>query len=144
MPAGRPRKQIDKADFESLMALQCTLEEVTAFFDHKLGGCSEDTIERWCKRTYGLKFADVAPIKKQLGKISIRRAQFRLMEKGNATMCIFLGKNYLGQTDAVRVESRSDGMLADLINGLKEPADGIHEETAGVDAEMATEPVETN
>ena len=94
----RPRIEIDKKDFESLLVLQCTLKEVTAFFNNKLGGCSEDTIERWCKRTYHKSFAEVSAEKRELGKISIRRAQFRMMEK-NAAMLIFMGKNYLGQKD---------------------------------------------
>lgn len=94
----RPRIEIDKKDFESLLVIQCTLKEITAFFDNKLGGCSEDTIERWCKRTYGKSFAEVSVKKKQLGKISVRRAEFRMMEK-NAAVLIFLAKNLLGQSD---------------------------------------------
>lgn len=95
---GRPRKEIDKTDFEGLLAIQCTLGEVTAFFDHKLNGCSEDTIERWCKREYGECFAEVSKKKQEIGKISLRRMQFKHAEK-NASMAIFLGKNYLGQRD---------------------------------------------
>lgn len=94
----RPRKEIDKTDFEGLLAIQCTLEEVTAFFDHKLNGCSQDTIERWCKRTYGESFAEISKKKREIGKISLRRMQFKHAEK-NPSMAIFLGKNYLGQRD---------------------------------------------
>lgn len=125
------------------MAIQCSLQEVAAFFAHKLGSCSPDTIERWCERTYGRNFADVQEEKRNFGRISIRRAQFRLLEKGNVSMCIFLGKNYLGQSDNVKIESRADGMLADLINGLKEPYD-IHEEATGADGEVAEERAETD
>ena len=96
----RPRKNIERKDFESLLAIQCTLEEVTAFFDHKLDGCSADTIERWCKRTYNESFADIAAKKRNLGKISLRRAQFELAKK-NGAVAIFLGKNYLGQKDSI-------------------------------------------
>lgn len=98
----RPRKQIDKKDFESLLTIQCSLAEVTAFFDHKLNGCSEDTIERWCKRTYKKSFAEVSAIKKELGKISIRRAQFRMMERNPAAL-IWVSKQYLGQTDKAEI-----------------------------------------
>ncbi|MBM7045428.1 hypothetical protein [Rhizobium lusitanum] len=35
---------------------------------------------------------------KEMGKTSLRRTQFRLAQK-NASMAIFLGKNYLDQTD---------------------------------------------
>lgn len=122
---GRPRKQIDKKDFESLLAIQCTLEEVTAFFDHKLDGCSEDTIERWCKRTYKKNFAEVSAQKRNLGKISLRRAQFELAKK-NATMSIFLGKNYLGQSDKVVYENHDAiDRLDDILEGVRANATNI-------------------
>lgn len=95
MPAGRPRKEIDQKEFEKLCGLQCTVEEIAAWFD-----CSVDTIERWCEKEYGQKFADVFSEKRSYGKISLRRTQWQLAEK-NASMAIFLGKNYLGQRDAV-------------------------------------------
>ena len=90
----RPRIEIDKDDFEKLCGLFCTLDEIAGFFD-----CSEDTIERWCKRTYGESFAETWKKKSSRGKISIRRNQMNLSKK-NAAMAIWLGKNYLGQTDA--------------------------------------------
>ena len=95
---GRPMKEINQKDFESLLAIQCTENEIVSFFDTRLNGCSNDTIERWCKRTYGKTFAVVAKEKRCLGKISLRRTQFRMAEK-SVPMAIFLGKNYLDQTD---------------------------------------------
>lgn len=106
----RPRKEIDQKTFEALLEIQATLEEVTAVFNHILDGCSEDTIERWCRRTYkdekgkGRSFADVAAEKRAVGKISLRRAQWELAKR-NATMAIWLGKQYLGQTDDVGYNS---------------------------------------
>jgi len=90
---GRPRKEIDSDQFEKLCGLQCTLAEIAGWF-----GCSEDTIERWCKRTYTAGFADAFKRFSQSGKISLRRFQFKIAEK-NAAMAIFLGKQYLGQKD---------------------------------------------
>lgn len=98
MAGGRPRIEIDQQDFESLLAIQCTLEEVTAFFEHKLGKCSQDTIERWCKRTYKENFAEVSAKKRAIGKISLRRAGWQLAQK-NPAVHIFYCKNYLGMTD---------------------------------------------
>ena len=89
----RPRKEIDGEQFKKLCAIQCTLAEIAGWF-----GCSEDTIERWCKRTFGKGFADAFKTFSQSGKISLRRYQFKLAEK-NAAMAIFLGKQYLGQRD---------------------------------------------
>lgn len=90
---GRPITNIDIEQFEKLCELQCTLDEITAFFR-----VSDKTIESWCKRTYGLNFSEVFKQKRQAGKISLRRIQFHLAKKSPA-MAIFLGKNYLGQSD---------------------------------------------
>lgn len=54
-------------------------------------------------------------------KIRLRRNQLKLSEK-SAAMAIFLGKQYLGQTDEYNFGTK-DGMLADLISGLKEPVE---------------------
>nr|DAI28627.1 MAG TPA: putative terminase small subunit [Caudoviricetes sp.] len=93
----RPRKEIDQKQFENLCGLQCTLEEICGWFDV----CS-DTLETWCKRTYKRSFSEVFAQKRGVGKISLRRSQWRLAEK-SASMAIFLGKQYLGQRDNVDV-----------------------------------------
>lgn len=98
MPAGRPKKQIDKAQFEKLCGLQCTLEEFCCYFD-----CDNKTLEKWCKRTYKQNFSEIFKVKKGNGKISLRRKQFELAMSGNSTMLIWLGRNMLGQTDKIEV-----------------------------------------
>lgn len=111
--AGRPRKEINKTEFEKLCGLQCALDEIADWFD-----CSEDTIERWCKRTYKENFADVFAKKRGKGKIALRRAQFELAKK-SAAMAIFLGKNYLGQTDnggTAQKDIEDLAPLAEMIN----------------------------
>lgn len=120
---GRPRKQIDPKQFESLCGMMCTEEEIAGFFD-----CSVDTIENWCKRTYNETFSETFKKKCVAGKMSLRRAQFRLAEK-SAAMAIFLGKNYLGQTDHVEVEDNT--ALAKLDELLK----GVHENAIQSEAE---------
>jgi hypothetical protein len=92
---GRPKKNIDVQKFEKLCGLQCTKEEIASFFN-----CSEDTIENFCKRQYKETFSAVFNKKRGLGKISLRRSQWKLAEKSPA-MAIFLGKQYLNQTDKV-------------------------------------------
>ena len=114
--AGRPRKEIDKKQFEQLCALQCTLDEIAGFFD-----CSPDTIERWCKREYKMHFADVFRIKRQKGKISLRRNQFKLAEK-HPQMAIWLGKNYLDQIDhtEIAISEISDDVRAEIEDFLND------------------------
>lgn len=94
MRTGRPRKQIDKSQFESLCGIQCTIEEVCQFFE-----CDEVTLNRWCKETYKMTFSQVFKAKRGVGKISLRRAQYQLALKGNSSMLIWLGKQYLDQAE---------------------------------------------
>lgn len=117
----RPRIEIDAKSFESLCSLQCTLPEIADFFH-----CSEDTVERWCKRTYDDCFAVVFKKKSGKGKISLRRAQFRLAET-NASMAIWLGKQYLGQCDdGILQTSQSSRGDDPLSKSLKEVAERMN------------------
>ena len=90
---GRPRKEIDAVQFEKLCYLQCTEGEVCDFFE-----ITDKTLNNFCKREYGATFSEVFKQKRGKGKISLRRAQFKLAQT-NATMAIWLGKQYLGQKD---------------------------------------------
>ncbi len=105
---GRPMKEIDKAQFEKLCEMQCTLLEVTAFFD-----VTDKTLESWCRRTYEKTFSEVFKLKRQGGYISLRRSQFQLAKK-SAAMAIFLGKNYLGQTDKDKWQRQQDEKFLEL------------------------------
>lgn len=98
----RPRKEIDKAEFEKLCGIQCTEEEICAWF-----GVTDKTLSSWCKRTYRQSFSETFRQKRGIGRIALRRAQFQLMKK-NATMAIWLGKQWLGQTDKVEQTKRFD------------------------------------
>lgn len=97
---GRPKIAIDQKIFENLCAIQCTEVEICSCFD-----CCEDTLNKWCKENYkdengkSMTFSEVFAVKRQKGRASLRRSQFQLAEKGNATMLIWLGRNYLGQKD---------------------------------------------
>ena len=104
--AGRKPAEIDKMQFESLCALQCTLDEISAFFR-----VSDRTIERWCKREYKANFVDVFKKASADGKMSLRRLQWKSARDGNVTMQIFLGKQWLGQTD--KVEQRTDATVTE-------------------------------
>lgn len=116
----RPRKEIDQKDFESLCALQCTKEEICGFFD-----VSDKTLENWCKRTYSEGFSEVFKKKRGKGKISLRRAQFRLAAK-SASMAIWLGKQWLGQKDTVEIERPDEVVISNnLVEVIKISAQNL-------------------
>ena len=112
---GRPQINIDQSDFEKLCVMQCTKNDIANWFE-----CSEDTIERWCKRTYGETFAVVFAQKREKGKVSLRRMQWKSAEAGNVTMQIFLGKQYLGQKDQQGIEiAESKDKFAEVMDMWK-------------------------
>ena len=92
---GRPKKKIDKKQFEAWCTIQCTEEEILAVLD-----VADKTLNAWCKETYGQTFYEVFKAKKAGGRMSLRRKQWNLAET-NASMAIFLGKQFLGQSDKV-------------------------------------------
>ncbi len=111
---GRPRLIIDKRLFENLCAIQCTLEEICSVLD-----CDNKTVETWCKYEYGKNFSEIFSKKRKRGLVSLRRAQFqKAIDEKNTTMQIWLGKQWLGQTEKehVKVDSKVGvTTLADLM-----------------------------
>lgn len=89
----RPKKELDQEQFEKLCSYQCTKLEICDFLH-----VTDKTLDAWVKRIYGKGFSEVYLEKRSAGKISLRRAQFKLAER-NAAMAIWLGKQYLGQRE---------------------------------------------
>lgn len=108
MAIGRPKKEINQKQFESLCAIQCTQEEICGVLD-----VDDKTLSKWCQETYEMSFSEVFRQKRQGGKASLRRNQWRMSET-NPTMAIWLGKQYLGQRDNVEDERASKETLAKL------------------------------
>ena len=94
--AGRKAIHIDLVELEKLCSLQCTDEEIAAWF-----GVSTRTIESRRKQP---QFASVMNRGRAKGRISVRRAQMKLLEAGNGTMGVWLGKQLLGQRDVTHIE----------------------------------------
>jgi hypothetical protein len=92
----RPEAKIDIAELEKLCGMQCTDEEIAAFF-----GVSTRTIER---RRKVKRFSDVMENAKAKGRVSVRRSLFKLAGNGNIAAAIFLAKNLLGYRDVVNTE----------------------------------------
>ena len=96
MPAGRPKKEIDYILAEKLANIMCTQEEIASYFD-----CDVRTLQR------DKEFCRVYKKGLDQGRMSLRRKQYSMSET-NVTMAIWLGKQYLGQTD--KVESRNENV----------------------------------
>src|SRR5690242_6874394 len=93
---GRKPIQIDLVELEKLSSLYCTHQELADWF-----GVSLRTIESRRRRP---EFAAAMQRGRAKGGISVRRAQMKMLESGNASMGIWLGKQILGQREVVTNE----------------------------------------
>jgi len=101
---GRPIPVIDFAQVEELAAIQCTRSEICAVLNIAIS-----TLANRAKTDAQLAAAIARG--KERGKASIRRQQYKLLTEGNATMGVWLGKQYLDQRD------KSDYRHADADGG---------------------------
>lgn len=92
--------------------MQCTDEEIAAWF-----GVTTRTIER---RRLEPQFAEVMERGKARRRISVRRMQMKMLEEGNATMGVWLGKQLLGQTDQLTVNTSETVIFLDTLSLQRE------------------------
>jgi hypothetical protein len=108
--AVRGRKfDIDPEELERLCQMQATDEEIADFY-----GISTRTLER---RRQEPVFAEAMQRGRAKGKLTVRRHQFRMLEQGNATMGIWLGKQYLGQGDQPFIEVINNSIVVLACDG---------------------------
>lgn len=114
-PTGRPPKDFDPKTFEGLCSIQCSNTEIYAVLDGQ-----EDSVKSWVKRHYGIDFNEAKKRFSEGGKASLRRKQSRLADR-NAAMAIWLGKNWLGQTDGVQTPEVMMEMMKLLLDRTRDP-----------------------
>jgi len=107
-----PLKIIDWEKVDSMCKIQCTGEEIASVLD-----IDYDTLATACKREKKVPFSDYIGQKKLGGKASLRRNQWKLAQDGNATMLVWLGKNYLDQTDKREItEKEAKPIVINVVN----------------------------
>mgnify|MGYP006409564103 FL=1 len=117
---GRPRIKINSDQVENLAEFGCTTLEIAKFFK-----CDESTVRKRHKE-------DMVRGREKM-KIKLRQIQFKLAET-NAAMSIFLGKNYLAQTDRQSID-----LTGNLETVLKEC--GYEESNIGAEADPQQEEI---
>ena len=88
---GSPKLDIDAEKVEMLASFGCSTVEIA-----KLHNCDEQTI-----RT---RFKPELERGRESMKIKLRQLQWKTAEQGSNAMLIFLGKQYLGQSDRNELE----------------------------------------
>lgn len=121
-PKGRPRLKLNEDGaqmVEVLAGLFCT--------DEEMAGAMKCSVECLLSPMNRELFAERKKTGLESGKCSLRRKQFKLADK-SAAMAIFLGKNYLGQTDGTTQKLEITGPEQNqLVQALKHAAVRVDE-----------------
>jgi hypothetical protein len=96
MAGGRPKKVVDYALVEKLANIQCTEVEISEILEISTRTLQKDK-----------EFLRIYKKGLESGKSSLRRLQWKAAEKGNPTMLVWLGKQYLNQKDRSEVEQHN-------------------------------------
>ena len=119
--AGVPKKNIDYDELDRLLAIGCTGEECASFFN-----IDYDTLNARIKDKYHQSFSEYHAYRTASYKVSLRRMQTRSAmgeknEKGkyilfpNVNMQIWLGKQFLGQSDKQEMKHETTQPFAILL-----------------------------
>jgi hypothetical protein len=112
MAGGRPKIEIDYALVEKLASIQCTQEEMASVLGLSLRKLQQDA-----------EFMRIYKKGMDFGKSSLRRLQWKAAEKGNTSMLIWLGKQYLQQHEPkqdIGIDANTD-----IISEIKSLTDKI-------------------
>ena len=124
---GRPRNEINVIEVEKLCALGCTQNEIANWLhvsESTIDKRIADTVTTYAiedaktRNVVHLTFRELMNRGYARVKISIRRQQLKLVEEGNPTMCIWMGKQLLGQKDKIVQEvatKKGGATLAELL-----------------------------
>jgi len=99
---GRPEKPIDYEKLSKLCSIHCTGEESASIL-----GCSYEHLNNKLHEDGHGGFLEYFKKHSSSGKMSLRRKQFESALAGNVTMMVWLGKQYLGQTDKQEIDMTS-------------------------------------
>lgn len=109
--AGRPRTVFDWDQVGRLCKIQCTQDEIIDIL-----GTTIDTLADACKRELGVDFSTFYSQKRAGGKRSLRRKQWQTaVEDGNPTLLIWLGKQYLGQSEKQELTGKDGKALFEKV-----------------------------
>lgn len=103
---GRPKKEIDSVLFDELIQLPLSNEDIA-----KCLRCHVDTVNAYCQERFGVSFSDCKEQNRQTFRKNILAKQYEMACKGDRVMLIWLGKQYLGQSEKTVIQGDEEKPL---------------------------------
>lgn len=102
--AGRPQTKFNWEVLNAILQYGATLLDSSEIL-----GVSEDTIQRAIKKEHGITFSEYR--NKKMGRVRIKllQKQIDVAMNGSVPLLIWLGKQYLGQSDKQEIEQEKIG-----------------------------------
>ncbi len=97
---GRPKAIIDWEKVNRYLQAQCDGASIAS-----LMGIHPDTLYNAAERKFKMTFSAYSAQKKSEGKELLRAKQFSVAMEGDKTMLVWLGKQYLGQSDKQEIDT---------------------------------------
>lgn len=103
---GRPQKTFNWETLDGILQYGATVPDAAEIL-----GVSEDTIERSIKKNHGLTFAEYR--NKKMGRVRIKllQKQIAMALNGSVPLLIWLGKQYLGQSEKQEIEHAGNSVI---------------------------------
>ena len=107
-------KKVDEEAIKKLAQLHCTYDEIAEF-----SGVSTKTLQR--------NYVHLIKKGREMGRISLRRAQFEKALSGNVVMQIWLGKQHLDQKEKIEQTNYNEPLPLVIETVSEEIKDGQKE-----------------
>lgn len=101
MKTGRPKKTLEAMKFDGWDQLDTMIVFGSEMFCAEKLGLNIDTLAARIKEKYGCSFSEYKKKRREPLMINLLRKQYDVAMTGNVSMLIWLGKQYLGQTDKI-------------------------------------------
>ena len=100
----RPKTKIDWEKVDGFLKAQCDGAAIAGIF-----GIHPNTLYKACEEKHKISFSEYSALKRTEGKELLRAKMYQEAMKGDKTMLIWMSKQYLGFTDAQKIDHTTDG-----------------------------------
>lgn len=117
----RPRKELEDIQFDGWDQLDALIVWASEIYCAEKLGLNIDTLAARIKERYGLSFSEYKRKRQEPMRINLLKKQYDVAMSGNVSMLIWLGKQYLKQSDKQEVAGNTDAPLAMTLNYERKP-----------------------
>jgi len=96
---GRPTKNLEDMEFDGWAQLDAMIIWANQDYCCEKLGVNTDTLTKKIKEKYRMGFSEYKRKRQEPMRVNLMKKQYDVAIAGNVTMLIWLGKQYLGQSD---------------------------------------------